>query len=239
MKRLYVSLLFIACITFFAGAQQTINDPNAIKVDVTTFHGIDVANGIELFLTAGNVEEVAVSASNTEYRDRMVAKVENGILKIYYDSKLKSINKKKESKQLKAYVSYKQLDELHANTGAQVKIQGVLKSGSLELKVNTGAQVNGEVDIQTLAVKQNTGSQVSLTGKAEQIKVDGDTGSKFKGEELTTQSCDVSVSTGANVTISAEKELMVKANTGGIVKYKGNAAIREIKTSTGGTVKKI
>jgi hypothetical protein len=36
-----------------------------------------------------------------------------------------------------------------------------------------------------------------------------------------------------------EKELNVKANTGGYVKYKGNAGIREVKTNTGGTVSKI
>lgn len=239
MKKLYLSLLLLIGFTSFIGAQQTINDPNAVKVDVASFHGIEVATGIELFLNAGNVEEVAVSASRTEYRDRIVAKVENGILKIYYDSKLKSINKKKESKQLKAYVSYKQLDELQANTGALVKFQGVLKTVALDLRVNTGAQVTGEVDIKSLVVKQNTGSQVSLSGKAEQLKVDGDTGSKFKGEEMTTQSCDITVSTGANVTIDAEKEIMVKASTGGIVKYKGNAAVRTIKTSTGGAVKKI
>jgi len=239
MKKLYLSLLLLTGVASYLGAQQTINDPNVVKVDVASFHEIEVATGIELFLSAGNVEEVAVSASTTEYRDRIVAKVEDGVLKLYYDSKLKAINKKKESKQLKAYVSYRQLDKLNANTGALVKIQGVLKTTALELNVNTGAQVMGEVEIQNLSVKQNTGSQVSLTGKAEQLKVDGDTGSKFKGEGMATQSCDVTVSTGANVTIDAEKEIMVKASTGGIVKYKGNAAIREIKTSTGGTVKKI
>jgi hypothetical protein len=39
--------------------------------------------------------------------------------------------------------------------------------------------------------------------------------------------------------VDAEREMTVKANTGGLVKYKGNASIREIKTSTGGSVKRI
>lgn len=239
MKKLCISLLFLTGLSAFVRAQQTINDPNAIKKEISSFHGIDVATGIELFLSQGTTEEVAVSAVNTEYRDRIVVEVVNGILKIHYDSKLKAINKKKESKNLKAYVSYKQLDELHANTGALVKIQGVLKTAVLDVKVNTGAQVNGEVDIKSLTVKQNTGSQVNLSGKAEKLEVHGDTGSKFKGEEMNTQTCDITVSTGANATISAEKELVVKANTGGIIKYKGNAVIREIRTSSGGTVKRI
>ncbi len=206
MKKLCISLLFLTGLSAFVRAQQTINDPNAIKKEISSFHGIDVATGIELFLSQGTTEEVAVSAVNTEYRDRIVVEVVNGILKIHYDSKLKAINKKKESKNLKAYVSYKQLDELHANTGVLVKIQGVLKTAVLDVKVNTGAQVNGEVDIKSLTVKQNTGSQVNLSGKAEKLEVHGDTGSKLKGEEMNTQTCDINVSTGAKAAISTNEK---------------------------------
>lgn len=239
MKKFCFSLLFIFSVTAFINAQQTINDPNAVKVEVGSFHAIDVATGIQLFLVAGTTEEVAISASTTEFRDHIVAKVENGVLKLYYDSKLKAINKKKENKQLKAYVSCRQLNGLYASTGALVKIQGVFKMAELEMKVNTGAQVNGELETKLLTVKQSTGSQVNLTGKTDNLEVEGDTGSKFKGDELTAQTCNISVSTGANVSVDTEKEMTVKANTGGLVKYKGNASIREIKTSTGGAVKRI
>ncbi len=56
---------------------------------------------------------------------------------------------------------------------------------------------------------------------------------------MTTSNCSVTVSTGAIVSVSAEKELQVNANTGGNVKYKGTPSIREVKTSTGGSVSKI
>jgi len=128
---------------------------------------------------------------------------------------------------------------LYATTGAEVEINEVLKSSTLDLKANTGALVNGKVDITTLKVSQNTGSKVTLTGRAGKLDIDGDTGSKFKGEDMHTANCNVIVSTGAIVSVMAEKELQVKANTGGVVKYKGNAAIREIKTNTGGSVSKI
>ncbi|MBL0130233.1 MAG: hypothetical protein IPP43_03140 [Chitinophagaceae bacterium] len=56
---------------------------------------------------------------------------------------------------------------------------------------------------------------------------------------MSTADCNVTVNTGAIASVSAEKELHVKANTGGKVKYKGHASIREIKTRTGGSVTKI
>lgn len=239
MKKLFLSFLLVAATGCMLLAQKTFNDPNAEKRTVSSFHGIEVSTGITLYLTEGSTEEVAVSASKTEYRDKIVIKVENGILKIHYQTQTGSINRVRESKNLKAYVSYKTLDKLDANTGAEVEINGVLKSSSLTLSANTGGSVNGQVNVNDMKVSQNTGSKITLSGTADKLDIDGDTGSKFMGEELNTVSCDASVSTGARIWITAEKELKVKANTGGMVKYKGTASIKEIKTHTGGSVSKI
>lgn len=239
MKKRFLSFLLLAASFAPAFAQNTINDPNAEKRTVSSFHGIDVATGINLIITEGSSEEVAVSAANTEYRDKIITKVENGILKIQYETKLGAINKKNESKNLMAYVSYKTLDHLHVNTGAEVKINGKLSAAKFELEANTGGLVTGEINIETLKVSQNTGSKISLTGKVNKLEVEGDTGSKFSGEDLSSDICYITVSTGAGVTIRVEKELNAKANTGGYIKYKGAGGIREVKTNTGGSITKI
>lgn len=239
MKRLLFSLLLLAGCGSLLEAQTTINDPDAVRREISGFHGIEVATGIELYLTTGTTEAVAVSASSPEFKEKIITEVKDGILKIYYENKLKSINRKKESKQLRAYVSCKILNQLYVNTGAYVKVEGVLNTDMLEMKVNTGAQVNGAVAIQALDIKQNTGSKIVLSGKVEKLDINSDTGSKFSGEGLLAGSCNISVSTGAVVAVHAEKQLDVKASTGGIVRYKGTAAIREIKTSSGGSVTKI
>jgi hypothetical protein len=239
MKKTFLTLFLLAGLITTSFAQKTINDANAEKRTVSGFHGIDVATGIQLTLTKGSTEEVAVSAAETEFRDKIVTEVVNGILKIHYETKTGAINRRNESKNLKAYVSYKTLDELRVTTGAEVKIEGKLESSNLELTANTGGLVNGEVSVGTLKVDQNTGSKITLSGSVDKLDAQGDTGSKFMGENLTTNTCAVEMSTGAGIHISVEKELNVKANTGGYVKYKGNAGIRDIKTNTGGTVSKI
>ena len=239
MKKLFLSILFVSVAHLALFAQKTVNDPNAEKRSVSGFHGIEVSTGIELTLTRGNTEEVAVSASTPEYRDKIETRVENGILKIHYKTKTGSVNKKNETKGLKAWVSYKSLDKLYATTGAEVKIDGILEAGTLDMKANTGAEIDGKVDVGTLKLDQNTGSKVILSGKAGKLEAEGSTGSKFTGVELSTTTCEVRVSTGARITVNAEKELQVKASTGGTVQYKGSAGIREIRTNTGGTVSKI
>ena len=238
MTRFLLSFLLLIAVTGLR-AQKTINDANAEKRTVGSFHGVDVATEIKLILTAGNTEDVAVSAANSIFRERIITKVEGGILKIYYDNKLQSINTKKEKKELRAYVSYKNLDVLNASTGAEVEIDGTLKSSSLKMDVHTGAEVDGKVDIGDLNVNQGTGSRVTFTGDAGKLQVDGDTGSMFKGIDLKTSSCNVTASTGAGIFITVQKELSAKVNTGGFVRYKGDAGIREIKTNSGGSVTKI
>ena len=239
MKKTFLSILLFAGLVTTSFAQKTINDANAEKRNVGSFHGIDVATGIELTLTKGATEEVAVSASEIEFRNKIVTEVVNGILKIHYETKTGAINRRNESKNLKAYVSYKILDLLHVTTGADVHIEGTLEAQKLELKANTGGLVKGEVNIGSLKVDQNTGSKITLSGKVNDLEADGATGSKFMGENLSTNTCSVEMSTGAGIYISVEKELNVRANTGGYIKYKGNAGVREVKTNTGGTVSKI
>ena len=239
MKKILLFVLFATFVLSPVFAQKTFNDANVEKRSISSFHGIEVSTGIILILTKGGEEEVAVSASSAEYRDKIVTHVSNGILKIHYETRMGAINKRNESKNLRAYVSYKTLDLLNVNTGAEVEIQGVLTASTLELDANTGGLVKGEIDINKLKVSQNTGSKITLSGKALSMEIDGDTGSKFIGESLTTGNCSISVSTGAGVTITVENELNARANTGGYIKYKGNAGIREIKTNTGGTISKI
>ena len=239
MKKAFLSILLLAGLITSSFAQKTINDANAEKRTVPSFHGIDVATGIKLTLTKGTTEDVAVSASETEFRDKIVTEVVNGILKIRYETKTGAINRKNENKNLKAYVSYKSLDHLTVTTGAEVDIEGVLEATTLDLKANTGGTVEGDVNIGTFNVEQNTGSKITLSGKVDKLDAEGSTGSKFMGENLNTNTCSVEMGTGAGIYISVDKELNVKANTGGYVKYKGNAGIREVKTNTGGTVSKI
>jgi hypothetical protein len=56
---------------------------------------------------------------------------------------------------------------------------------------------------------------------------------------MQTLSCNATVSTGAKVSVSAGKELQARASTGGSIKYKGGATVKDIKRSTGGSVSKI
>ncbi|HEV2355574.1 MAG TPA: DUF2807 domain-containing protein, partial [Puia sp.] len=80
-----LAALMLTAAVAMGQAPKIINDPNAQKRPVTGFHGIEVSGGIDLYLSQGTEEAVAVSASDLEMRDHIVTSVQDGVLHIYLD----------------------------------------------------------------------------------------------------------------------------------------------------------
>ncbi len=237
MKKLLVSLLTIVSLHTFA-QDIVVNDANAEKRTLTaSFNAIAVSDGIELLLTQGNTESVAVSASEPKFMERFKTEVVDGTLKIFYDNKIMIWNSN-EKRKLRAYVSFKTLECLKASSGADVKTKSVLTLDKLQLSFTSGSQFNGEVNIGNLEVSQNSGSEIIITGKAAAFKVDLSSGAIFKGFDLSVDYCEAKASSGGEVRITINKELIAKASSGGGIKYKGEGVVKDINVSSGGSVKK-
>ena len=239
MKQIIFSLLLFFSISVLAQENTNIADANAVKRSITgSFTAISVTDGIDLYLTQGNEESVAVSASDEKFLERFKTEVENGTLKLYYDSKGISLGINGRKK-LKAYVSFKTLAKLNASGGAAVVAKTKIDVPVLSMKFTSGSHFTGEVNISNeLTVDQSSGSGISISGKSEKISVEGSSGSQFKGFDLVTEYCNARASSGAGVHITINKELNARASSGGGVKYKGTAVIKEINVNSGGVVKK-
>ncbi|GAB2823538.1 head GIN domain-containing protein [Ferruginibacter profundus] len=238
MKKLFLSLITFIAVAAFAQEKTVIADANAQKRTLNaSFTGINVSDGVDLYLSQDNEESVAVSASDEKYMERFKTVVEDGILKIYFDNK--GINwAVNDKRKLKAYVSFKTLEKLHASGGADVKIQGSLDVAGLDVKFTSGSSFSGKLKATELTVEQNSGSSINISGTADKIKVDVSSGAIFKSYDLTVNYCDAKASSGGGVRITINKELSAKANSGGGVKYKGDAVIKDINVNSGGSVKK-
>lgn len=237
MKKVFLSLLTLLSLQVFA-QDVVVNDANAQKRTLTaSFNAINVSDGIELYLTQGNEESVAVSASDDKYLERFKTEVVDGTLKIYYDNKTMIWNSN-EKRKLRAYVSFKNIETLKASSGSDVKAKSVLTLDNLKMHFSSGARFNGETDIKTLEVSGNSGAEVNATGKAENLKTDLSSGAMFKGFDLVVNYCDAKATSGAEVRITVNKELAAKANSGGSIKYKGEGVVKDVSVNSGGSVKK-
>jgi hypothetical protein len=238
MKQLlFLSLATTLIVNAFA-QDKVINAPNAQQRTVTSFHGIKVRNGVSLLIKQGEEDGVVVSASEPKYRDRIKTEVVGGVLEIYYDVNVFK-DLEKSNKQLKVYVSVRNLDKLHASEGARVQIESTLTTSGIDLDFSSGAKFEGRVEATSVKLDQSSGASCRMTGKTESLDIDTESGAHFYGYGFTTGKCNASAGSGAKVEITVDKELSADAHSGGDISYKGTGNVVRVTTNAGGRVKKV
>lgn len=233
MKRITVLFAGLVCLTSLSVNAQSINDPNAEVRNARNFHGIAVSNAFDVYLSQGNEEAVAVSASDKSDRDMIKIEVKDGILHIGLDKgwKWNSGNKK-----LKAYISFKQIDKLTVSGACDVFISGVLKANELTINQSGASDLKGKLDVKKLIVDISGASDILVSGVATQLNVEASGASDFKGFDLVTDYCDVRASGASGIRITVNKELSAHASGASDIKYKGEGLIRDLKTGGASSV---
>jgi hypothetical protein len=216
-------------------AQKTFNDPNAVKRNVSSFHAIEISSGIDLYLTQGN-EAVAVSAVDEATKNKIVTKVEGGTLKIYYEHSMMSW--RGSNKKMKAYVSFKTLDNLDAAGGSDVYAEDGITANTLNADFSGGSDFHGKINGANLKIAASGGSDVYASGKVTSVTIHASGGSDFHGYDLITENCDINASGGSDVYITANSEMNVNASGGSDVHYKGNGTIKSMSSSGSSSIKK-
>lgn len=237
MKKAIIILSLLLCCSVLLAQNKIVYDANAQVRPISSFHAIEVSTGINLILKQGNSDAVAVSASSAEFISRIKTVVENGKLKIYFDNEgHKNWNSAK--KNLKAYVTCKNIDALEANSGADATTDGNFKASDLKITLSSGADFDGELTASKLWINQSSGSDMEIKGKVDYIEIKTSSGSDFKGYDLISETCKADASSGSEIEITVNKELQAEASSGGDINYKGSATATSVSNSSGGRIKK-
>ena len=217
MKKILVLFAVVFMALSSAIAQKVVYDYNVHKRAIGSFHAIETSSGIEVIISKGDKEELAVSVGNTDYLEEVRTVVENGTLKISRRGDW-NIWKQWKNWKVKVYVSYTRLDDVKATSGGSI----------------TGS----DVLLDRLSARINSGGSITLTGKVNDLEVDGNSGGQFRGYSLSTTLCKADMSSGAGMQVTVTKEISAKASSGGSIRFKGEALIRDIDVNSGGSVKR-
>jgi len=239
MKSLSLYLLITVLATAASAQQTVINDANVQQRTVPGFHAIHVSGAVDLFLSQGKEDAVAVSASEVKYRDNIRTEVKEGVLRIWYENVGHGFSMNVGNKKMRAYVSVKTLDRLDASGASDVIISGTLSAPSLELHLSGASDLKGALEAGTLKVSISGASDVRVQGTADALTVDASGASDFKGYELITQTCDVKASGASDIRITCNKESNANATGASDIHIKGNGVIRNMHSSGASSVKKV
>jgi len=211
---------------------QTINDANAEPRNLSGFHAIKISNAFTVYISQGNEDAVAISASKAEYRDKIITKVENGVLIIRFDDDKKFWKGWNGDKQkLTAYISIKKIDRLDVSGACDVFFEEGISSEDLDVKLSGASDLKGKIDAKKLSFNISGASDATISGNSAELSVDASGASDFKGYELVTNYCTAEASGASSVNITVNKELNAKASGASSVRFKGEGLIRDIKTS--------
>jgi hypothetical protein len=239
MKRVFlsISLLLLSAAAVFA--QKQINDANAETREAKNFTSISVSNAFDVYLTQGNEEAVAVSASEQKYKANIKVEVKDGVLKISYDEEGKFWKRLTGNMKLKAYISFKSVNKIIASGACDIHLQGKITAADLSINLSGASDwKNGEVKANKLSVNLSGASDMTVTGSSTDLKIDASGASSFKSWDFATDNCNVQASGASSVSFTVNKELNAHASGASSIHYKGEGVIKEIKTSGASNISK-
>jgi hypothetical protein len=230
-------ILWLGLLGLSSRAQQTIvHDANAELRPVKGFHGVEVSNAIDLYLSKGDEETVAVSAKDIKWRDRIVTEVVNGILRIRLEGKGWTVGNNK----LKAYVSFTTLDQIKASGASDVYVDGVIAGDQLSLDLSGASDFKGAVKVGSLRLDQSGASDAHITGIVSgKTTIRSSGASDVKAYDLVTDDCDVHATGASDIRITVNKGLSADLSGASSVYYRGEGVIRESHSSGASNVKKV
>jgi len=226
-----IKLIFLL---FFAGnasaQKQFIVDPNAELREISgSFSSIKVSSGIHIYLSKGNTEVLAVSASSDKYRNGIKTEIINGVLNIFY---LGDKNRFGNNYKMNVYVAYKNLEQIQSSGASNIYVAGVMDLPLLNVQMTGASEFKGEVKVDELNIKLSGASNIKLHGIAKNVNIESSGASDVKGFDLIVENCNVKSSGASDVNITVSKEISANASGASNIYYKGAAELK-VKQSSG------
>ena len=219
-------------LTLFTASLSTADRDWKKDRSVSGFRGLNVSSGIDVYLTQGGSEKLAFDVKGVDEED-VKSEVRNGVLRLYIDRKGANWNWGRNT-YVKAYVTFRQLNDIQASGGADVNGQGTLSFSDLNVEASGGSDVTLALKADKLNASASGGADLKIDGSARTLNANGSGGSDLDARKLTVDVCNANSSGGSEVYVNATRELSLKASGGSDIYYYGPAKVVD-KSESGGS----
>lgn len=209
------------------GNRNVVSEQRDISSD---FWAIDANQGIEVHLTMGNNVSLTVEADENLH-DIIVTEVKDGTLNIFCEKNIWS------AKSRKVYVTARSINEISVSSGAEVISENTISSEDFKVRATSGSDAKLQLNVDNLSCSTTSGADVILKGKASSFTAKSTSGSDLKAQGLVTETCNVKVTSGADVYVNVTKSLQANATSGGDIKYIGNPKNVQENASSSGSIR--
>ena len=242
VQPLYLTLVFrtnwlvmrkiLSLLLFFGSVSCAVAQHSELR-KLESFRGINVAEGIDVYLTKGEKESARVEVGGNTELSNVVTEVSGSYLKIYMRQTryLRNTN-------VKVFVTYVNIDRIMASSAANVYSEGVIRTANLEIGVSSAASVELKIEVNELEVNASSAGDVELEGKAKTAYFEASSAGKIDADDVEARAAKVLASSAGAIRLSVTDDLNAQASSGGSIRYRGNPSKSRTNSSSGGSVKK-
>ncbi len=213
-----------------AVAQQTVTH------ELSGFDGVAASHGIQMVLTIGSAYSVTAESDEPRQLELLELNVHRGVLGAEMDRNLFS-SFRAESWRVTVRVSMPELTEATASSGASISADRAT-GDEKQLSVSGGAQIRLDlVDSEEVSLTAASGSRISVEGgSCEALEVQASNGSSISAHGLRCSNVGVSASSGSDTLVFAEQMVEANASSGALIQVFGDQKVRDINSSSGGSI---
>ncbi len=232
-KFLFAVAVMFSGLTLFAQNDIVVDANASVRQLNGSFTTIKVSGGIDLFLSQSDNVSLAISAANETLKEGIKTNIENGVLLIFFKGDKSRVRK---DRKLKVYVSFKELNNINASGACDLIVAGSIRVPSLVLQMSGACDFNGKVEVENLKLNLSGASDAKISGTAKTVDIVSSGASDVKGYELVTDMCNANVSGASDINITVKTELNANAHGASNIFFKGEALIRDMKSSGSSTI---
>ena len=197
--------------------------------ELNAFDQLEVSDAIEVELKKGDKQEIVITASGIEL-NQVSAEINKRKLVL----EISGNNPKSSS--VSAVLTYVQLNDIEAGSGARVIAEEIIENKTLSLKVSTNGYIEAEVKSDKLILEAETNAKMFVKGTADNLDYNAFTNAEIEGEELVVKNAEVRTNTNAYGSFEVLESLTGTAATRGRVIYIGDPNKIDVKESIGGSI---
>ncbi len=199
--------------------------------DVPEFTGVKVGSGIDVFLTQGDNQRVEVEADEN-LQEWIRTEVKGSVLHIYTDKNIRLAKAKRVN------INCKMLDRIDISSAGDVTAVNRFKADKLDIDMSSAGDLNLEVEANEISISISSAGNAVLKGKTDTLKADLSSAGDLNAYDLEAKYGEISVSSAGSARVFVTDEASFHSSSAGDIDYKGEPRMKEIHTSSAGSVNK-
>jgi hypothetical protein len=209
-----IALLFSSCV--YSSLGMGIKGSGNVTTDTRPanqeFKSIEVSSGIRVIVSQSDNKSITVQADDN-LQQHIITKIENGVLIIESD---KGYNA---TETPVVNVKMPVINGLSTSSGSEITSSGVLITENIDVKSESGSEINIEVEADAIKIESESGSSIEVGGKALKLETSSSSGSQIDAKKLMTNEVKANSESGSSTSVYPIVRLDAKASSGSSINY--------------------